>query len=181
MVGRSQVLTAAITATRQKGKGWLYEGGIRVPLVIRWPGVIDQGIVSSEVVSSYDFMPTFCELLETRPAPGVDGVSFLSHIRTGEPLPERNHYWHYPHYHGQSGMLPGGAVRSGKYKLIEWYENSILNDGESAFELYDLENDIGEFVNLADSMKELTIKLAEDMEKWRYEINAQMPVPNPEY
>lgn len=165
----------------RKGKGWLYEGGIRVPLVIRWPGVINRGWVSNEVVSSYDFMPTFCELLETKPAPGVDGVSFLSHIKTGELLPERNHYWHYPHYHNQSGMLPAGVVRSGKWKLIEWYEKSILDTGEPVFELYDLENDIGETVDLTQTEKEITKKLSEELARWRREINAQMPVSNPNY
>ncbi len=165
----------------RKGKGWLYEGGIRVPLVIRWPGVVDRGWVSNQVVSSYDFMPTFCELLKTGPAPGVDGISFLSHIRTGEPLPERNHYWHYPHYHNQSGMLPGGAIRSGRWKLIEWYEKSILDAGETAFELYDLENDIGESVDLAQTEKEVAKKLSEELAGWRREVNAQMPVPNPDY
>lgn len=165
----------------RKGKGWLYEGGIRVPLVIRWPGVIEKGLVSNEIVSSYDFIPTFCELLDTEPEPGVDGVSLLTHIKTGEPLADRNHYWHYPHYHGQSGMLPGGAVRSGKWKLIEWYEKSVLESDEPAFELYDLKNDIGESINLVDIEKELTMKLANDLAKWRKEINAQMPVPNTNY
>ncbi len=165
----------------RKGKGWLYEGGIRVPLVIRWPGHVEQGWVSNEVVSSYDFMPTFCELLDERPAPGVDGVSLLSHIKTGDPLPSRNHYWHYPHYHNQSGMVPAGAVRSGRWKLIEWYEKSILHEGKSAYELYDLYNDIGESIDLAEKEKELTMKLAGDLERWRVEVNAQWPVRNPNY
>jgi arylsulfatase A len=165
----------------RKGKGWLYEGGIRVPLVIRWQSVIDKGWVSNEVVSSYDFMPTFCELFETTPAPGIDGVSFLAHLRTGEQMPERNHYWHYPHYHNQTGMSPGGAIRSGKWKLIEWYEKSILDAGEPAYELYDLENDIGESVDLSQTEKEITKKLSEMLAEWRREVNAQMPVPNPNY
>ncbi len=165
----------------RKGKGWLYEGGIRVPLIIKWPGVVKNNWVSNEVVTSSDFMPTFCELLDMAPEPGVDGISFLSHLKTGEPLPERNHYWHYPHYHNQSGMLPAGAVRSGKWKLIEWYEKSLLEGDEAAYELYDLENDIGESVNLADSEKDKTSELADDLKRWRNKVNAQMPVPNPNY
>ncbi|MBP7731785.1 MAG: hypothetical protein KA114_09150, partial [Bacteroidales bacterium] len=73
---------------------------------------------------------------------------------------------------------PGGAIRSGKWKLIEWYEESILKGGESAYELYDLENDISESINLADSLKEITMKLSADLKKWRENVNAQMPVPN---
>jgi len=162
----------------REGKGWLYEGGIRVPLIIRWPGVIDQGIVSSEVVSSYDFMPTFCELLEVNEPPDIDGVSLLTHLVSGESLPVRNHYWHFPHYHSGG---PSAVVRSGKWKLIEWYEKSILDSDEPAFELYDLENDIGESVNLIDREKELAMKLAADLEKWRVAVNAQRLVPNPNY
>ncbi len=176
-----EAMRIAEQAPLREGKGWLYEGGIRVPLVIRWPGGIDKGWVSNEVVSSYDFMPTFCELLEEKPAPGVDGTSFLSHMLTGEPLPERNHYWHYPHYYNQSGMLPGGAVRSGKWKLIEWYEKSILDDAGQAFELFDLENDIGETVNLAGTEKDIARKLSDDLQRWRERMNARMPVPNPDY
>ncbi len=162
----------------REGKGWLYEGGIRVPLVIRWPGVINQGIESNEVVSSYDFMPTFCDLLSVEEPGDIDGISLLSYLRERESLPRRNHYWHFPHYHRGD---PSAVVRSGKWKLIEWYEKSILENDEPAFELYDLENDIGESVNLADREKELTMKLAGDLEKWRIEVNAQRLVPNLNY
>lgn len=160
------------------GKGWLYEGGIRVPLIIRWPGVIKGGSVSKEVVTSVDFMPTFCELINQENKPFVDGISLIPHLKTGIPLPERNIYWHYPHYHNGP---PSAAVRSGKWKLIEWYDNSIINTGNPAFELYDLENDLGETVNLADSMKTITEKLSDDLKEWRQEVNAQMPVPNTKY
>jgi len=158
------------------GKGWLYEGGIRVPLIIRWPGVIEGGSVSGEVVTSVDFMPTFCELTGAENKSVVDGISLLTHLRTGDPLPERNIYWHYPHYHNGP---PSGAVRSGKWKLIEWYEKSILEGGNSAYELYDLENDISESVNLADSLEAVTMKLSGELKRWREDVNAQMPVPNP--
>ncbi|NMB72396.1 MAG: DUF4976 domain-containing protein, partial [Bacteroidales bacterium] len=84
-------------------------------------------------------------------------------------------YWHFPHYHNGP---PSAAVRSGKWKLIEWYEESILKEGQSAYELYDLENDISETVNLADSLKDITTKLSADLKKWREEVNAQMPLSN---
>ncbi|MCC5931437.1 MAG: sulfatase [Cyclobacteriaceae bacterium] len=161
----------------RKGKGWFYEGGIRVPLIIRWEGAIGKGIESSQPVSSIDFMPTFCELLETDTSPETDGISLLSHIKSEVPLQERSLYWHYPHYHG-TGMVPAGALRSGKWKFIEWYEKSLLQGGESAFELYDLENDISESTNLADSLHEITQQLSEDLVRWRHDVKAQMPVPN---
>ena len=159
----------------REGKGWLYEGGIRVPMIIRWPCVVKEGSVSSEIISSIDFMPTFCDLLNVDKISGVDGISILSHLKTRVPLPERNLFWHYPHYHNGP---PSGAVRSGRWKLIEWYENSLIETGNPAFELYDLENDISESVNLADSLKKLTMKLSVDLQKWRKDVNAQMPVPN---
>lgn len=159
----------------REGKGWLYEGGIRVPLIIRWPGIVKKGSVSSEIASSIDFMPTICELTDVDNIPNVDGVSLVPYLRTGVSLPERNIYWHYPHYHNGP---PGGAVRSGKWKLIEWYENSLLETGKPAFELYDMENDISESLNLADSLKSLTRKLSGELKSWRSDVNAQMPVPN---
>jgi uncharacterized sulfatase len=162
----------------RRGKGWLYEGGIRVPLIIRWPEVIAKGLVSDEVVSSIDFMPTFSDLIDGEKKSDADGISILSYLKTETPLPERNLYWHYPHYHNGP---PCGAIRSGKWKLIEWYEKSLLESGESPFELYDLENDISESVNLADSLKILTMKLSGDLQRWRKDVNAQMPVPNTKF
>jgi len=160
----------------REGKGWLYEGGIRVPLMIRWPNTIAKGLVSNEPVASYDFMPTFCEFLEADQPADMDGISLLPHLKTGDRLPERNLYWHFPHYHNGP---PGAAVRSGKWKFIEWYEPSLLGNDEQAFELYDLENDIGESVNLAGEMQELTDRLAEDLGKWRVRVNAQLMTLNP--
>lgn len=170
--------TDASQAPLRHGKGWFYEGGIRVPLIVRWPGVVDKGLESSEPVSSIDFMPTFCELAGADGIPDVDGMSLVSHLKTGARLPERNLYWHYPHYHNGP---PCGVVRSGKWKLIEWYEKTILEEGKSAFELYDLENDKSEQFNLADSLDSVTKKLAGELKNWREQVNAQMPFPNSKY
>jgi arylsulfatase A-like enzyme len=123
-------------------------------------------------------MPTFCDLSGTERLPGIDGMSLLAHLRTGDPLPKRSLYWHYPHYHNGP---PCGVVRSGKWKLIEWYENSILKTGKPILELYDLENDVSESVNLADSLKSLTMDLSGELRNWRTDVNAQMPFPNPNY
>ncbi len=157
------------------GKGWLYEGGIRVPLVMRWPGKITAGKLSDEPIISNDFFPTFNEMLGNSRYPGVDGLSLLNHITSGSDLPYRDLYWHYPHYHRGSGMKPASAILSGNYKLIEWFEGSIAGKG-NAYELYNLENDPGERVNLADRMPEIRDSLKLKLEDWRDELKAGMPV-----
>jgi arylsulfatase A len=156
----------------REGKGWLYEGGIRVPLAIRWPGVVDKGLLSHEVVSSYDFLPTFCDLLGVTEPPDIDGVSLLPYLKTGNDFPQRSHFWHFPHYHNGP---PCAVIRNGKWKLIEWYEKSLLGEKEQAYELYNLEADQGETTNLADSLKTLTEQLAGQLQQWRATVNAQMP------
>jgi len=165
----------------REGKGWVYEGGIRVPLVISWPGKVKRDQVSDARVSSMDFFPTFCELLGVEGPSETDGISILSHLTSGSSLPERSLFWHYPHYHGSTGMVPAGAIRKGNYKLIEWYENSLTGDKEGAFELYDIEQDMSETSNLADSLPELVRTLSGELDNWRKEVDAQMPVPNPAY
>jgi arylsulfatase A-like enzyme len=165
----------------REGKGWVYEGGIRVPLVISWPVKVKRDQVSDARVSSIDFFPTFCELLGVEGPADTDGISILSHLTSGSSLPERSLFWHYPHYHGSTGMVPAGAIRKGNYKLIEWYENSLTGDKEGAFELYDIEQDESEISNLADSLPELVRTLSGELDNWRKEVDAQMPVPNPAY
>ena len=105
------------------GKGHLYEGGIREPLMVRWPGVTHGGSLCDQPVSSVDFVPTICEMTGTRPR-FTDGVSLAGALRGGKP-PERPLFWHYPHYSDQGGA-PGGAVRLGDWKLIEFYEDGRL-------------------------------------------------------
>jgi arylsulfatase A-like enzyme len=165
----------------REGKAWVYEGGIRVPLVISWPGTVKKGGVTDAMVSSIDFFPTFCELLEVKPGPEMDGISFLSHLTSGTSLPERQLYWHYPHYHIPTGMQPAGAIRKGQYKLIEWYGKSLAPGGEGAYELFDIENDLGEAVNMADSLPDMVRILSGELADWRKKVDAGMPVPNPHY
>jgi len=172
------VHTYAAQTPFRAGKGWLYEGGIREPLIVKWRKVVKPGTISASLISSIDFFPTFLEIAGINKIPGnMDGISFVPALKDPATEIHKNLFWHYPHYHG-SGMVPGGAIRTGKWKLVEWYEKSLLYGGDSAFELYDLENDISESVNLADSLKTLTIQLSGDLNKWREDINAQMPVPN---
>lgn len=160
------------------GKGWLYEGGIREPLIIKWDGEITPGTISESLISSVDFLPTFLEIsgIKNRPE-NVDGKSFVPALKDPKTEIHQNLFWHYPHYHGGSGMIPAGAVRSENYKLIEWYEPALLNQ-ENPVELFDLNNDIGETTNLADSLPEKAIELRELLQNWRKEVGAQMPTIN---
>ncbi|MBX3398737.1 MAG: sulfatase-like hydrolase/transferase [Gemmataceae bacterium] len=154
----------------REGKGYLYEGGIRVPLIVRGPGA-KGGRVENAVVSSQDFVPTVCELCGVPCPTTLDGVSFARALAGGGP-PERDAlYWHYPHYANQ-GSKPGGAIREGNYKLIEFYENGRK-------ELFDVTK--GEGQNLIESKPDVAARLAEKLDAWRKTVKAKMPTPNPDY
>ena len=154
-------------------KGDLYEGGIRMPLIIRWPGIVKPGSTCEEMVISNDFFPTFSELADVElKVKDMDGVSLIPLLMDPDNELYRNAlYWHYPHYHS-AGLGPQGAIRQGSYKLIEWYEKSIF-DPDGAVELYDLENDPAEQNNLADSLPDLATKMLSDLRVWRLQVDAQ--------
>jgi len=156
------------------GKGWLYEGGIREPMIIKWPGVTKAGSVCSEVVTSTDFYPTMLEManLAAKPEQHVDGVSLAGVLRDNKKLNREAIYWHYPHFHVESGNRPSGAVRAGDYKLIEWYEDNRI-------ELYNLKNDIGEKKDISKKMPRKANELRKMLHRWRKETGAKMPVFNP--
>ena len=151
------------------GKGWLYEGGIREAAIVRAPGKA-QGIVCNTPMVSTDFYPTILELagLPLQPELHVDGRSLVPLLDT-EPKEqaERELYWHYPHYHG-SGWAPGGAIRKGDWKLIEFWEYDDV-------ELYDLSKDIGEQNDLSKQHPEKVRELQLALDKWRTNIHAVMP------
>lgn len=157
------------------GKGWLYEGGIREPMIIKWPGVVKPRTVCHEPVISNDFYPTMLEMagLPPRPNQHTDGLSLVPLLKQSAKLDRNAIYWHYPHYHG-SGNTPSAAVRAGDYKLIEFYD-------EGQVELYNLKNDIGEKNNLAAQMPEKTAQLKKMLRDWQKSLDAQMPKPNPGY
>ena len=158
------------------GKADLYEGGIRVPLIARWPGKIPAGTTSAEPVNSIDFFPTFAAAAGHRQLPpNVDGVNLLPVLEQQRSLNRNALFWHYPHYHS-AGDGPSGAVRAGKYKLIEWYE-ALLLDRPHPVELYDLSKDIGERHDLADAMPDRARQLQDLLHHWRERVGAQMPVP----
>jgi len=154
-------------------KGDLYEGGIRMPLIIRWPGIVKRGSICEEMVISNDFFPTFSELADVKvKVKDIDGMSLVPLLTDPEnKLSREALYWHYPHYHG-TGLGPEGAIRQGPYKLIEWFEKSIYGT-DGAVELYNLENDPAEQNNLADSLPDLAAKMLFDLQSWRKQIDAQ--------
>ena len=159
------------------GKGFLYEGGVREPLIVRWPGRIDPGSTSDALVTTPDFYPTIVDVVRSRDqsvtAPAGDGVSFLPVLAGGTAPPDRAIFWHYPHYHTPQ-RPPSGAVRSGRFKLIEFYEDDRI-------ELYDLAADPGETSDLAGRMPEQAAALRRLLHDWRLAVDAQMPEPNPAY
>ncbi len=155
------------------GKGWLYEGGIREPMIVKWPGVTPAGSTSSAAVISTDFYPTLLEMagLPARPEQHVDGVSMVPLLRHSGPRPPRAIYWHYPHY-GNQGGSPGSAVRLGDWKLIEFFEDRRR-------ELYNLKDDLGEQHDLAARQPMKAAELYEKLRAWRAAVGARMPSPNP--
>ncbi len=157
------------------GKGTVYEGGVRVPLIIRWPGVVEPGSVCTDPVIGIDLFPTIIEMAGIDWKEPVDGVSLVP-LLTKEGKFKREAiyiYWHYPHYHTQ-GATPYSAIRDGDYKLIEFFEDHHL-------ELYNLKEDIGETKNLVEDEPEKAIELHRKLIEWREEVNAQMPLINPDY
>jgi len=162
------------------GKAMVFEGGIRVPLAIRWPGVIKQGSVSNVPVISNDFFPTFAEIVGVKiPEGSVDGVSLMPLLTESGQIKKRALFWHYPHYHRQ-GFKPSGAIREGDYKLIEWYERTLLNE-EHQVDLYKITEDMSENNNLADQMPEKVKELRGKFHKWLKEVDAQMMTINPNF
>ena len=155
------------------GKGWLYEGGIREPMMIRWPGVAAAGAVCDAPVISTDFYPTILEMagLPPRPEQHLDGLSLAPLLRGREHPPARPLFWHYPHY-GNQGGRPGSAIRAGVWKLIEWF-------GEEPAELYDLSQDPGESTDLAAAEPERAARLLARLREWREQTGARLPTPNP--
>ena len=155
-------------------KGWLYEGGVREPTIIRAPGITQPGSVSHKPMVSMDFFPTMLDLagLPVQPKLHADGQSLLSQLR-GNGAGSRTLYWHYPHYHGSS-WKPGASIRDGDWKLIEFYHHDKV-------ELYNLANDIGEQKNLATRQPKKTAELRAKLRAWQKSMKAKMPVPNPAY
>lgn len=157
----------------RSGKGDMYEGGVRVPLIFKWPEKIKKGTINNTPAISPDLYPTLLALTGQELRSKVDGID-LSPILLGEGIVERDAiYWHYPHYHLE-GAKPYSAIRKGDWKLIQVFEHEDL-------ELYNLKDDIGETNNLALTNKEKVIELMLDLNTWRTKVGAQFPVVNLNY
>lgn len=153
-------------------KGHLYEGGIRVPLIVRWPGKVEAGSTNATPVILTDFYPTLLEVagLEPKPAYPGDGESLLP-VLTGEGNLEREAiFWHYPNFAFHQDNRLGSAVRVGDYKLIEFF-------ADDAVELYNLTSDLGEKRDLASEMPERTKEMRARLHQWREKSGARMPQP----
>ncbi len=163
---------ATINSPLREGKGFLYEGGLREPLIARWPGVIKPGSIGQEHVCSIDFLPTILDACGVKSAAKPDGISIVPALK-GESLKRDALYWHYPHYSNQGGR-PGSAIRAGDYKLIEFFETGRR-------ELFDVKKDPGESQNLSDRQPKLVQELSRKLDAWRKQVGARMMKPNPDF
>lgn len=152
-------------------KGTLYEGGIRVPLIVRWPGIVRSRSLCSTPVTSVDFYPTLLEIAGAAAPAGqvLDGQSLIPLLRQKDPFEDRALYWHYPHYHHST---PAGAVREGDWKLIESFETG-------ATQLYNLRDDPGEQTDLSVVSPRTALELQIKLAQWRRSVGAAMPQINP--
>jgi len=161
----------------RRGKGSAYEGGVRVPAIASWPGIIPEGVKSDTPIMTIDYYPTF---LEVSGVSGVashneymDGESLLSVFEKPSQMIRRNLFWHYPHYHA-GGDGPYSAIRSGNWRLIEFHETGRV-------ELYNLNKDISEVHDSSQINLKTRDQLRNRLNRWRASIKVQMPVPNPNY
>lgn len=162
-------------APLHEGKGWMYEGGTREPLIVRWPGEITAGRVCGQVTTSTDFYPTLldCAGLSLLPDQHCDGVSILPVLRGDEPFDRGAIFWHYPHYSNQGGS-PGCSMREGDWKLIEFFE-------EGRLELYNLADDISEEYNVGEEYPDIRDEMYGKLREWRRSVCASIPRKNPNY
>jgi arylsulfatase A-like enzyme len=151
----------------RESKGHIYEGGIRVPLMIRWPNVIKPLQLNDTPVISMDFFPTILDICELDVEPLCDGVS-LTPLFHGKQIDRPSIFFHFPNYAWHRSNSLAGAVRSGDYKLVRHYATGDL-------ELYNVTEDVSETNNLAPVHPKLTQRLNEDLGKWLRETKAAMP------
>lgn len=157
-------------------KGWLYEGGIRVPMIVKWAGNKKPGSVCDVPVIHPDIYPTVLEMagLPLLPKQHVDGKSIVPLLKGKTTLDRDALYWHFPHYSNHGMQSPGGAIRYKNYKLIEYYENNTV-------QLFDLSKDIGELHDISKEDPATTNKLRDMLHQWRKDVGAKMMPPNPDY
>ena len=167
-------------APLRAGKASLYEGGVRVPLIVAWPGKVAGGVKSPAVVSSIDFYPTLLDLLQIPKREGIhfDGISFAPVLRDRQAKLEREALFNF-FPHGGAGRPPGVTVRQGNWKLIRWFQTSAKSP--SPHELYDLASDLGETKNVAQEQPELVKELDALIDGFLKDTRALVPKPNPAF
>jgi arylsulfatase A-like enzyme len=155
------------------GKGRQWEGGIRQPLYISWPGVT-QGTTTDIPAIGMDFYPTVLEIagIPQMPEQHVDGVSLVKVLRGGS-IPERPLFWHYPHY-GNQGGEPSAIIRKGEWKLINYFEDDRV-------ELYHVNRDLGERADLALNERKRASEMLAELREWQKKVGARFPAPNPSW
>lgn len=169
--GEQDKILASWNVPLRRGKGTLYEGGLRVPTIINWPGKVKGDIVSDKLIISTDIFPTIMEVTGLGRVPELEGISLWAHLTDGEPIERETLYWHYPHYHKTS---PGAVIRDGDYKLIRYFEDETT-------ELYNLKTDISEKNDLSEEMPGKSAELLTKLNTWMEEQGVKMPTSNPDY
>jgi len=167
-------LQATHNAPLRSGKGYPYEGGIRVPLIVRWPNRVSPRSECGVPVISVDYFPTICEaasvsLPADRP---IDGVSLMPLFDGKDTLGREDLFWHFPHYRGD--VVPYSIVRSGGWKLIRRYEGKT-------HELFNLNEDLSEEFEISEERADKVVELASKLDDWLLRTGAKMPKPNPDY
>ena len=172
--GNGQIIPPTSNSPLRDGKSHLYEGGVRVPLIFKWPGVVKPGTTSDAIVSSVDFFPTIVSACKATSKASIDGAN-LRPVLDGSGKLERDAiYWHFPHYNGNAAAKPGAAIRAGDWKLIEFYETGRR-------ELFNVAKDMRESNNLIEQNADIAKDLHSRLTAWRESVGAKMPVPNPNY
>lgn len=163
------------------GKAMIFEGGTRVPLAIKLPGVIRSGSTCNFPVTSDDMFPTLAEIVGQKDIPkDIDGRSLWPLLTDkADTLSRTALYWHYPHYHHQ-GYKPGATIVEGDYKLIEWFE-PLLREERNVYGLYNIFKDVGETHNLATEMPDKVNELKEKLHQWQKDLGVQRMTVNPNY
>ena len=167
---------ATSNAPLRANKGAYYEGGIRVPLIIKWPGVTKAGVIERTPSTSSDLYPTCLTAagLPLLPNQHQDGLDLTPLLSGGGRIEERALFWHYPHYNGHPSSVPSSVIRKGAWKLIQSYDPAGL-------ELYNLEKDLSETNNLVKQETELTNSLLKELESWKLSVRAEQMLPNPDF
>ncbi|OXU14028.1 sulfatase [Sedimentisphaera salicampi] len=163
----------------REGKRWPYEGGIREPWIFKWDGVIQRGSVCEYPICSIDVLPTLCDLagVDLPSKVDIDGVNITPLLKQQQQLPQRDLFWYFPHYISDytGEIAPFAVIRSGKWKMIRWY------DSHKPSELYNLNADLSETNDCAGLYPEKVLEFELRIERWIMEVDAKRPLKNENY